>query len=141
MDFTFGDNQSNSIQQEQEKKSKRKFKVVMVGDGGTGKTTFCLRHQTGEFQRKYEATIGVYVLKLEFFTNYGKFEFEVWDTAGQEKFAQKILLNKFNIKNKVNILFHHLFFFSSISKKKILHYDLQKNRKIRKTENKTKEIF
>jgi GTP-binding nuclear protein Ran len=87
MDFTFGDNQSNSIQQEQEKKSKRKFKVVMVGDGGTGKTTFCLRHQTGEFQRKYEATIGVYVLKLEFFTNYGKFEFEVWDTAGQEKFA------------------------------------------------------
>merc|ERR1712113_517119 len=61
------------------------FKLVLVGDGGVGKTTFVKRHLTGEFEKKYIATLGVEVHPMPFFTNHGQVKFNVWDTAGQEK--------------------------------------------------------
>ena len=57
-------------------------KLVLVGDGGVGKTTFVKRHLTGEFEKKYIATLGVEVHPMEFSTNHGKIKFNVWDTAG-----------------------------------------------------------
>lgn len=63
-----------------------KFKLCLVGDGGVGKTTFLKRHRTGEFERKYMATIGVETAPMKFNTNYGIIEFNTWDTSGQAKF-------------------------------------------------------
>lgn len=64
-----------------------KFKLILVGDGGVGKTTFVKRHRTGEFEKKYVATMGVEVSPLPFYTNLGPVVFNCWDTAGQEKFG------------------------------------------------------
>ena len=44
------------------------FKLVLVGDGGVGKTTFVKRHLTGEYEKKYIATVGVEVHPMAFFT-------------------------------------------------------------------------
>jgi hypothetical protein len=63
------------------------FKLILVGDGGVGKTTFVRRHTTGEFEKKYVATMGVEVHPLSFHTNRGQIVFNVWDTAGQEKWG------------------------------------------------------
>jgi GTP-binding nuclear protein Ran len=62
-------------------------KCVLVGDGAVGKTTFVKRHISGEFEKKYEPTVGAEVRPIKFNTNYGPVCFNVWDTAGQEKFG------------------------------------------------------
>lgn len=62
------------------------YKLILVGDGGVGKTTFIKRHLTGEFEKKYISTIGVEVHPILFFTNYGPLRFNIWDTAGQDDY-------------------------------------------------------
>ena len=62
------------------------FKCILVGDGGVGKTAFLKRHMSGEFERKYVATLGVEVHPLLFLTNRGPIKFNCWDMGGQERF-------------------------------------------------------
>merc|ERR1719352_1067351 len=64
-----------------------RFKLILVGDGGVGKTTFVKRHKNGEFEKRYIATLGVEVHPLTFWTNLGPIVFDCWDTGGQERFG------------------------------------------------------
>ena len=63
------------------------YKLILVGDGGVGKTTFVSRHLTGEYEKKYIATIGAQLNTVYFDTTKGRIKFNIWDTAGQEKFG------------------------------------------------------
>jgi small GTP-binding protein len=65
----------------------RPIKVVMVGNCGTGKTTLCKHFLAERHSDEPEPTIGCdYVLKEIQHASYGKIMFNVWDTAGAEKF-------------------------------------------------------
>jgi GTP-binding nuclear protein Ran len=61
------------------------FKVVVVGDGGVGKTTWLKQLQSGRFEGRYTPTLGVVVQRIHFNTPVGPIKFNMWDTAGQEK--------------------------------------------------------
>lgn len=63
------------------------YKLVLIGDKNTGKTAYITRHTTGFFENKYVATLGAEVHPLTFKTNHGIYQFNVWDTAGNEKFG------------------------------------------------------
>lgn len=63
-----------------------KFKVCLIGDGGTGKTTFINKVLNGDFIQKYDATQGAVTKFLTFCIGDNSYvKYEVWDTAGQEK--------------------------------------------------------
>ena len=63
------------------------YKIVLAGDGGVGKTTYLRRFLTGEFKTLYNATVGAEVQPLHFNTTDKNMFFDIWDTAGQEKYA------------------------------------------------------
>lgn len=61
------------------------MKVVLVGDGGVGKTTFVKRLVSNTFERNYQATD-----KCDHVTYlYSGMKFDIYDKAGQEKFVEK----------------------------------------------------
>lgn len=63
------------------------YQITLIGDGGTGKSSWVKQHIHGYFEKKYVATLGVEVHPMIFETNYGKYQLNIWDTAGQEKFG------------------------------------------------------
>ena len=62
------------------------FKVLLIGDSGTGKSCLLVRFAEDEFSDNYISTIGV-DFKIKTITVDGKtVKMQVWDTAGQERF-------------------------------------------------------
>jgi len=59
------------------------YKIILIGDGGVGKTTYVKRLLQNVFEKRYIATLGVEVAP---FRKEG-FVFNLWDCAGQEKFC------------------------------------------------------
>ena len=67
-------------------KESYKFKVVVVGDSGVGKTNLIKRFVSNEFKSDSKATVGVEFLSKNFIINGEIFKIEIWDTAGQERY-------------------------------------------------------
>ena len=63
------------------------FKCVLVGDGGVGKSVYCTQLIHSKFVTKYIATLGVEVQILNVNARGNMIRFNIWDTAGQEKFG------------------------------------------------------
>lgn len=63
------------------------FKIVIVGDGNVGKTTYVKQLLTSTFESMYVPTLGVEVHPVHFNTNYGRIIFNIWDCAGVKKYG------------------------------------------------------
>ncbi|KAI9345971.1 rab family small GTPase [Pilaira anomala] len=63
------------------------LKVVLIGDGGVGKTSLRNQYIHKKFTNAYKATIGADFITKEVETDDGKkVMLQIWDTAGQERF-------------------------------------------------------
>lgn len=81
------------------------YKVCLLGDGETGKTTIARKvmgiPSPSDF---YNPTLGVEVHPLNFDTNYGPVVLNIWDCAGQEKYGG--LKEGYYIQSKSAIIFY-----------------------------------
>ena len=62
------------------------YKLVLLGDGGVGKTTYVKKLFDVNFSPLYVPTLGVEVHPVNIDYNGNKIIFNMWDIAGQEKF-------------------------------------------------------
>lgn len=64
----------------------KEVKVVLLGDSGVGKSSLVLRFVVNDFKPYSEATIGASFFSKLVVTNNTPLKFQIWDTAGQEKY-------------------------------------------------------
>ena len=88
-----------------------KFKLIVVGDQNTGKSSLINRYAKGTFEENYQATIGIDFLSKTIFIYDQEVRLILYDTAGQEKFRSlipmyireaQIILLIYDISNKAS---------------------------------------
>ena len=62
------------------------FKVIVVGEGGVGKTTFINRYATQKFIESTKITIGAGFYSLDKRVNGDFVKLQVWDFGGEKRF-------------------------------------------------------
>lgn len=67
-----------------------KFKILIVGGSGVGKTSILLSYSTGTIPKDPLNTIGVDFINVTVEVNKKFLEFHIWDTAGQERYKAMI---------------------------------------------------
>ena len=70
---------------ETKKKEKNELKIIVVGNSGTGKTSFVRKWIKNKFEENYQATI-VSEFSYKIIENKGKYyKIQLWDLAGQDQ--------------------------------------------------------
>lgn len=67
-----------------------KYKLVFLGDQSVGKTSIITRFMYDNFDRHYQATIGIDFLSKTMYLDDRTVRLQLWDTAGQERFRSLI---------------------------------------------------
>ncbi len=62
------------------------LKMILLGDGGAGKSSLMTRYVNDEFDPSCAHTVGVEFLKKDFKDGKVTYVVQIWDTAGQERF-------------------------------------------------------
>ena len=81
-------------------------KVILVGDQGTGKTSFSKMYFTKKFDSETKSTIGVEFSSEIFTIDDNKIKIQLWDTAGQERF--EAITNLYYKNSIASIIFFDL---------------------------------
>lgn len=68
------------------------FKIIIIGESGTGKSCLLLKYIDESFEYNYNSTIGVDFRFKNVIINDKFIRLSIWDTAGQERF-QSIIRN------------------------------------------------
>ena len=67
-----------------------KYKLVFLGDQSVGKTSIITRFMYDNFDKHYQATIGIDFLSKTMYLEDRTVRLQLWDTAGQERFRSLI---------------------------------------------------
>lgn len=68
------------------------FKLILIGTASVGKSNILLRYTKDIFDESSQTTIGVeYATKTVTTANGTRIKFQIWDTAGQEKYRYDLL--------------------------------------------------
>jgi Ras-related protein Rab-21 len=65
-----------------------KFKVVLLGEAGSGKTSILVKYVKGQFSKRREATVQANFMekRVDVGTPPTSVQLYIWDTAGQERY-------------------------------------------------------
>lgn len=81
--------ESTSLTENDKNSYKFIFKIILIGDSGTGKTSLIHRYIYNNFHEKYLCTIGVdFMMKRVLLDDDTVIKLQIWDTAGMEKYKQ-----------------------------------------------------
>ena len=69
------------------------FKIILLGDYGTGKSSLLKQYTEGVFENIYTSTIGVDFGKKEISKDNNIYKLLIWDTAGLDKF--KVIIQSY----------------------------------------------
>ena len=65
----------------------KRFKVILVGDSGVGKSAFRKRVTKDTFDERHISTYGVDISSIVIQTTVGDVIFDLWDTTGDERYS------------------------------------------------------
>jgi len=80
------------------------FKILLVGNSSTGKTTLLMRYTDNIFTTEYSSTIGVDFKIKSIMVDDDIIKLQIWDTAGQERF-KSIVKSYYRNSNGVLLVF------------------------------------